>query len=67
MNLYVELTSEGRAMDPDQVRADILEFCRAEMTPYKVPKVIHIVDAIPLTPVGKIDKKALRLQAANNS
>lgn len=67
VNLYVELTSEGRAMDPDQVRADILEFCRAEMTPYKVPKVIHIVDAIPLTPVGKIDKKILRQQAANNS
>ena len=60
VNLYVELTPEAKDTDPEQIRADILEYCRAEMTPYKVPKVIHIVDAIPLTPVGKIDKKVLR-------
>ena len=30
------------------------------MSAYKVPKHIHIVDEIPLTPVGKVDKKALR-------
>lgn len=33
------------------------------MAPYKVPKLIHLVDAIPLTPIGKIDKKKLRDQA----
>lgn len=64
VNLYVELTPEARQLDPDQVRADILQFCRAEMAPYKVPKVIRLVDAIPLTAVGKIDKKVLRAQAA---
>jgi long-chain acyl-CoA synthetase len=30
------------------------------MSPYKVPKHVHFIDVIPLTPVGKIDKKALR-------
>ena len=64
VNLYVELTPEARQSDPDKVRADILDFCRAEMAAYKVPKVIHLVDAIPLTAVGKIDKKALRDEAA---
>ena len=64
VNLYVELTPEAKQLDPDQVRTDIREFCRAEMAAYKVPKVIHPVDAIPLTPVGKIDKKMLRDQAA---
>ena len=64
VNLYVELTPEAKQLDPDQVRTDIREFCRAEMAAYKVPKVIHLVDAIPLTPVGKIDKKMLRDQAA---
>ena len=57
VNLYVELTAEAARLDPDKVQADILEFCRAEMAAYKVPKIIHIVDAIPLTPVGKIDKR----------
>ena len=60
VNLYVELAPETKLIDPEKVRADILEFCRAEMATYKVPKAIHIVDAIPLTPVGKIDKKVLR-------
>ena len=64
VNLYVELTPGARKLDPDKIRADILEFCRAEMAAYKVPKFIHLVDAIPLTPVGKIDKKVLRKQAA---
>jgi long-chain acyl-CoA synthetase len=27
---------------------------------YKYPRAVHIVDAIPLTPVGKIDRKVLR-------
>ena len=60
VTLYVELTPDAKKLDVDQLRADILEFCRAEMATYKVPKVIHFVDAIPLTPVGKIDKKVLR-------
>ena len=65
VNLYVELAPDAKHLDYDQIRASILEFCRAEMAPYKVPKVVHLVDAIPLTPVGKIDKKALRAQAAS--
>ena len=64
VNLYVELTPEARQSDPNKVRADILDFCRAEMAAYNVPKAIHLVDAIPLTAVGKIDKKALRDEAA---
>ncbi|MCB1688206.1 MAG: hypothetical protein KDI33_06965 [Halioglobus sp.] len=28
------------------------------MSPYKVPKVVRIVDAIPLTVVGKLIRKA---------
>jgi long-chain acyl-CoA synthetase len=27
---------------------------------YKYPREVHVVDAVPLTPVGKIDRKALR-------
>ena len=64
VNLYVQLTPEAKQSDPERIRADILEFCRAEMAAYKVPKIIHLVDAIPLTAVGKIDKKALREEAA---
>ena len=64
VNLYVELTPDAKRLDPDEIRTRIVEFCRAEMAAYKVPKVIHILDAIPLTAVGKVNKKALRVRAA---
>ena len=67
VNLYVELNESAKKSSPEQVRAEILEFCRAEMSAYKIPKVIHLVDEIPLTAVGKIDKKALRAEATRSS
>jgi long-chain acyl-CoA synthetase len=60
VNLYVELAEAARREDPDAMRERILAYCRENLSPYKVPKAIHFVDHIPLTPVGKIDKKALR-------
>jgi long-chain acyl-CoA synthetase len=60
VNLYVQLTPDAADADPDELRERITAFCRAEMAPYKVPKRIHFVEQIPLTPVGKIDKKLLR-------
>lgn len=48
------------ALDDEALKATITAFCREHMAPYKVPREIFIIDAIPLTAVGKIDKKALR-------
>ena len=39
---------------------EIIEFARGRLATYKYPRVVHIVDAIPLTPVGKLDRKQLR-------
>jgi fatty-acyl-CoA synthase len=38
----------------------VLELCRQELSKYKRPKEIRFVEALPLTPYGKIDKKELR-------
>lgn len=40
----------------DSLRA----WCRQEMAPYKVPRRVEILEALPLTSVGKVDKIALR-------
>ena len=64
VNLFVELAPGHRDADQDAARDTVLDFMRTNMAPYKVPKAIHFVDAIPLTPVGKIDKKKLRAQLA---
>ncbi len=60
--LYVQ-KKPGTADGDEALRAEILAYCRAHLAPYKVPREIVFVDAIPLTSVGKIDKKALREKA----
>ena len=39
------------------------EFCRARLANYKLPKRFILVDQLPLLPIGKIDKVALRERA----
>jgi long-chain acyl-CoA synthetase len=65
VNLFVELTADAKARDHGVLKEEIIVYCRKTMSPYKVPKEIHIIDAIPLTVVGKLDKKLLRERLGN--
>ena len=38
----------------------LLTFARGHVAGYKAPKTVEFVDALPLTAVGKVDKKVLR-------
>jgi long-chain acyl-CoA synthetase len=58
--LHVQLTDAAKARNRGEIEQEILAFCRATMAPYKVPRSVHFHDALPLTAVGKLDKKALR-------
>ena len=62
VQLYVERSADCDKSETD-LKADLDSFCRENMSPYKVPKEVFFLDAIPLTSVGKIDKKALRQTA----
>lgn len=46
--------------DEEVLREDILNFAKENCAPYEVPKIIEISKELPLTTVGKIDKKVLR-------
>jgi long-chain acyl-CoA synthetase len=37
-----------------------MAFARTRMAAHKYPREIRITDALPLTTVGKLDRKALR-------
>jgi long-chain acyl-CoA synthetase len=39
---------------------ELVQWSRQRIGGYKYPREVSIVDAIPLTPVGKVDRKALR-------
>lgn len=44
----------------DDLKENINSFARKNCAPYEVPKIIEFVSSLPLTSVGKIDKKILR-------
>ena len=46
--------------DPALTEAQVREFCRAELTGYKQPRVIEFRTELPKTPVGKILRRELR-------
>lgn len=60
VKLVVQPSADYNEKNHDQLRESILEFAKANVAPYKVPKIIEFVQNLPLTPVGKVDKKALR-------
>ena len=55
-------------MDPDfefdgnkeALEEDIISYAKENCAPYEVPKIIEISEELPLTVVGKVDKKVLR-------
>lgn len=46
----------GRSVGP----AEIIDHCRASLAGYKVPKAVHVTDALPKDTQGKILKRRLR-------
>ena len=46
--------------DPNLTAETIKEYCRANLTGYKLPKVIEFRDSLPKTNVGKILRRELR-------
>lgn len=51
--------------DPSLTKEELIEFCRTELTAYKVPKNIEFRDELPKSNVGKILRRELREQAQN--
>lgn len=39
---------------------EVIAYCRQQLAPYKVPKIVEFIDALPRTSVNKVDRKALR-------
>ncbi len=44
----------------EALKEDIIKFAKENCAPYEVPKIIVIAEELPLTVIGKIDKKVLR-------
>ncbi len=51
----------GQGIVPD----DITKALRTVLANYKIPKQIFILDELPMLPIGKVDKKALKSRSAD--
>ncbi len=50
---------------PDAVSAsELVDWSRERIGGYKYPREVQIIDAMPLTAVGKLDRKSLRSRVA---
>ncbi|MEW2118933.1 AMP-binding protein [Streptomyces sp. NPDC005474] len=55
VHVYV-VPRDGARVDPDAV----LDHCREQLAKFKVPDAVHVVETLPRTSVGKIQKHLLR-------
>ena len=46
--------------DEDKFKESLTKWMKEKLSPYKVPKIIELRKELPLTLVGKVDKKLLR-------
>ncbi len=54
---YGEVVAAAVSLDGDADEAALIDHCRERLTAVKVPAVIHILDAIPRTPTGKLQRR----------
>jgi malonyl-CoA/methylmalonyl-CoA synthetase len=50
----------GQSLTIDELRA----FAKEQLAPYKVPRQLELIDALPRNPMGKVQKKELRARFA---
>lgn len=60
VGLAVVVPRPGNKIEPERLRTA----CRAQLAGYKVPQHVRIVDSLPRTPSGKVEKHKLRDQFA---
>ncbi len=46
--------------DPNLTEADLIAYCRENLTGYKIPKIVEFREELPKTNVGKILRRELR-------
>ncbi|NIB41695.1 long-chain fatty acid--CoA ligase [Pseudomaricurvus alkylphenolicus] len=56
----IQLKASDKSIGNADLKDKITAHCREKLAPYKVPKIIEFCEQVPLTSVGKVDKKALR-------
>ena len=62
----VVLRPQAEAVPPT-TESDLIAYCRERLADYKRPRRIHIIDAIPRTATGKIQRRAVAAEYAQTT
>ena len=54
-----EVVAAAVVASPDVTREQVREFCRARLSMHKVPRIVKLIDAIPIDDRGKVRRSAL--------
>jgi acyl-CoA synthetase (AMP-forming)/AMP-acid ligase II len=60
VKLVIQKSQEYKEKPDHLIQEEIVALAKERLSPYKIPKVFEFIDEIPLTHVGKVNKKALR-------
>ena len=66
-DLVVVDLETGTKVMPRGELGELIEHCRKQLAPYKVPKLVEFIDAVPRTSVGKPDRKVLQQREAEKN
>ncbi len=59
---FVTPSKEYENKNYKEIEEDIIKFAKEKLAPYEVPKIVEIRKELPLTTIGKLDKKLLRAE-----
>jgi acyl-CoA synthetase (AMP-forming)/AMP-acid ligase II len=62
--IYGEEVAAAVVLSSEETEKTLIAHCKALLADYKVPKVIHIVEAIPRTATGKIQRRNVAAEMA---
>ncbi|MGZ5443842.1 MAG: class I adenylate-forming enzyme family protein [Thermoanaerobaculia bacterium] len=54
-----EVVAAAIVATPDVTREAVREFCRARLSPHKVPRIVKLIDQMPVDERGKVKRAAL--------
>ena len=54
---YGERVGAAVALSGAATERELIDYCRERLAAFKVPEVVHVLDAIPRTPTGKVQRK----------
>lgn len=54
---YGERVGAAVALGGAVEERELIDYCRERLAAFKVPEVVHVLDAIPRTPTGKVQRK----------